>query len=51
MPINNSPYFINVYDPQSAEIIRKPDHFKVGTENLIEGNLFEKSQAFLIQLV
>ena len=40
VPINNSPYFINVYDPQSIEIIKRPDEFIVGNDNLIDGEFF-----------
>ncbi len=36
-PIANSPYFINVYDPNLVEIVRMPQTFIVGNEHLIEG--------------
>jgi hypothetical protein len=46
VPINNSPYFINVYDPQSIEIIKRPDEFIVGNDNLIDGEFFYTSYFF-----
>lgn len=39
IPINNSPFFINVYDPSLIEIVYMPQNFIVGNENCIEGIL------------
>ena len=38
-PLSSSPYFINVYEPSSVEILSMPDTLIVGNEHLIEVNL------------
>ena len=36
-PINRSPFFISVYDPQAAFVKVRPNNLIIGCENIIEG--------------
>jgi filamin len=36
-PISGSPYFANVFDPNSIELINLPKELVVGAENVFEG--------------
>ncbi|CAF0722239.1 unnamed protein product [Brachionus calyciflorus] len=38
-PIQNSPFFINVYNPSLVEIVEMPRNFLIGSESKIEINL------------
>lgn len=36
IPINNSPFFINVFDPNLIKIVNVPSSVNIGDENIIE---------------
>ncbi len=51
IPINNSPFFVNVFDPSAALIKSRPNSFIVGYDNIIERILFILIQNFCFLLI